>query len=77
MEQCEKILPAKVIKRFFLQTLSLLSFLLVINEIRKTASITHKDDEGPLKKWRRRADLNRWPYGFANRSIGPLWHVSS
>gem|GEM_PF-6109608 len=28
-------------------------------------------------KWRRRADLNRRLYGFANHSIGPLWHVSS
>ena len=28
------------------------------------------------KKWRRRPDLNRWLYGFANRSLGPLGHVS-
>ena len=28
------------------------------------------------KEWRRRADLNCWFYGFANRSLGPLGHVS-
>jgi hypothetical protein len=33
-------------------------------------------DEMILKSWRRRADLNRWLYGFANRSLGPLGHVS-
>lgn len=27
-------------------------------------------------EWRRRADLNRRFYGFANRSHGPLGHVS-
>lgn len=26
--------------------------------------------------WRRRPDLNRRLYGFANRSLGPLGHVS-
>jgi hypothetical protein len=28
-------------------------------------------------KWRRRADLNRRLYSFANCSLGPLGHVSS
>ena len=27
--------------------------------------------------WRRRADSHRRLYGFANRSIGLLWHVSN
>jgi hypothetical protein len=53
---------------------------------REHASITHralgKNKKAPafaealLFLWRRRADLNRWLYGFANRSLGPLGHVS-